>query len=200
MAILQINNQSNIDLTNAMYIGRGSERSVYIHPNDPQKLIKVIRNGRKDIQTKRETKSYKKLAKRLANTDKSWKHLPRYYGECSTNLGKGQVVEAIRDYDGKISKTLQYYIELNGVEPYRHALNELKSYLLNNLIIINHDISSLLNIVVKKETEENYYLILIDALGDHTAIKILNVVPTLARQKINRRWDKLEKKLPKAKK
>lgn len=184
-----------INLTDAECIGSGSERAVYIHPNDPDKLIKIIHQGRKNLQTKRETKAYKRLTKRLPDTNDAWKHLPKYYGECSTNIGEGQVVEAIRDYDGSISQTLQVYLEKNSVASYRNELNVLKQYLLDNIVIINHDISSLLNIVVKKTNEKENILVLVDALGDHTAIKILNIIPSLARQKINRRWAKLENSL-----
>ncbi len=194
-----MNKNTLIDLTNAIKIGSGSERSVYIHPDDPNKLVKVIHPNRKNLQTKRETNAYKRLVKRLPNTKEVWKHLPRFYGMQDTNLGKGQVVETIRDFDGEISKTFLFYLEQDGVECYRAELEQLKSYFLKYCIIFNHDISSPVNLVLKRINETEQHLVLVDALGDHTAIKILNVIPYLARQKILRRWDKFENNLLKFK-
>ncbi|MBS9777968.1 MAG: hypothetical protein KGV50_04310 [Gammaproteobacteria bacterium] len=187
--------QHCINLQDAQKIGSGSERSVYIHPHDLNKLVKIIHEGRKNVQSKRETKSYEKLVKRLPNTVHSWSHIPRFYGIHETSLGKGQVVEAIRDYDNSISQTLEFYLKRDGVSAYRKELDELKNYFLKHIIIFNHDIASFLNIVVKRTSETEKTLVVVDALGDHTAIKILNVIPVLARQKIRRRWERLEKKL-----
>ncbi len=197
---INMNKDNLINLTNAIKIGSGSERSVYVHPDDPNKLVKVIHPNRKNLQTKRETNAYKRLLKRLPNTEEAWRHLPRFYGMQDTNLGKGQVVETIRDFDGEISKTFQLYLEQNGTECYRTELEQLKSYLLKYCIIFNHDISSPVNLVLQRIDESQQVLVIIDALGDHTAIKILNAIPSLARQKIIRRWDRFENSLLKFKK
>ena len=59
-------------------MAKGYERDVYIHPEDPGKIIKVTRPSMHNIQTKREISYYKKLKKRKKL---NWNHLPKYYGE-----------------------------------------------------------------------------------------------------------------------
>ncbi len=181
-------------LKNSTSIGSGSERSVYIHPNDPSKLVKIIHRN-KNLQTKREINHYKNLIRRLPNADKYWLHIPRYYGTQATDLGEGQVFEAIRDFDGQISKTFLFYLERDGVDSYREELDELKCYLLRYCIIFNHDISSPLNIVLKRTDHNKQRLVIVDALGDTIAIKLLNIIPYIVRKKILRRWERFEKNL-----
>lgn len=181
-----------VNLTDEFFIDSGDERVAYIHPDDLNKLIKVTRKDCKDIQSKRENRYFKKLQKRLSDED--WKHIPRFYGTCKTNLGDGQVVELIRDFDGEISKRLQFYIEKNGIKRYRHLLDELREYFLKHYIIFARDIATH-NILLKRSNENEETLVLIDAIGDVVLIPILNIFPNQVRKKIARRWEHFEKKL-----
>lgn len=45
----------------------------------------------------------------------SLEHLPTYYGIYYTIYGYGLMYELVKDYDGKISQTLQKYIRDNGI-------------------------------------------------------------------------------------
>ena len=57
-----------------------------------------------------ENKTDIKYYQHLQNRGASFKHVARFQGEQNTNKGNAVVFELIKDYDGKISKTLQYYI------------------------------------------------------------------------------------------
>ncbi len=184
-----------IDLTDAIEIGSGIERTVYVHPDNPAQLIKVVHSGQKASQTTREVAYYEKLVKRLPDTDEAWKHIPRFYGVQPTSAGDWPVFEAIRDCDGEIAKTFQFYLERDGVEPYRAELDELKHFLLKNSIIINNGIRWPVNLVLKRLNENEQILVVVDALSDPVAIKVLNIVPYFVRQKILRRWERLEENL-----
>lgn len=100
-------------------IGTGIERACYVHPHDPDKAVKVLIK-RRNVQSKREIKYYTKLAKQ---PDLAFDHLPRFYGTVKTNLGNGFIVDLVRDYDGQISKPLNWYLA-NGL-----SIEELPAYL-----------------------------------------------------------------------
>ena len=167
-------------------VGAGVGRACYVHPEDPDKAVKIpiIKD---DLQSKREVKYYKKLIKRKGI---SFDHCPRYYGTVKTNLGDGFVVDLIRDYDEEVSKPLSWYLE-NGLHfselpPY---LEELKNYFLSNLIIFNYDMG-IHNLLFQKCTPGKVRLVMIDGLGDTVAITWLNLLASHVRSKIERRFSR----------
>lgn len=175
------------------FVGKGNERACYIHPNDKNKAIKITyedNNRKTSKQTKLEIDYYKQLQRRGMN---NWKHLPQYFGEVTTNKGDGFIVELIRDYDGEVSKTLASYIIENGIDNYKKELQEYKKYFLENLIIFNYGMMPK-NILVRKNSENDFDLVLIDGLGDVSHFTLPNKIPYFARRRIERRWDKFEKK------
>ena len=175
------------------FVGKGNERACYLHPNDKNKAIKVtLENSKRKVnkQTKMEIDYYKLLQKRGMN---NWKHLPEYFGEVSTNMGEGFIVEIVRDYDGNISKTFASYIVENGVDTYKKELEEYKQYFLDNCIIFNYGMMPK-NILLRKKSESDFELVLIDGLGDVSHFTLPNKIPYFARRRIRRRWDKFERK------
>ena len=175
------------------FVGKGSERACYIHPNDKNKTVKVTYKNnkrKKNKQTETEIKYYKQLKRRGIN---NWKHLPEYFGEVKTNLGEGFIIELIRDFDGEVSKSFAYYIQENGVETYKKELKEYKQYFLDNCIIFNYGMMPK-NILLRKNSKTDFDLVLIDGLGDVSHLTLPNKVPYFARRRISRRWDKFVKK------
>ncbi len=175
------------------FVGKGNERACYIHPEDKNKAIKITyeNNNRKESkQTKLEVNYYKELEKRRMI---NFKHLPKYFGEVKTDKGAGFVVELIRDFDGEVSKTFEYYLKKDGVLKYKKELEEYKQYFLDNCIIFNYGMMPK-NILLRKNSETDFDLVLIDGLGDVTYFTFPNKISYFARRKINRRWDKFIKK------
>jgi hypothetical protein len=174
------------------FIGKGNERACYVHPNDPDKAVKVSyeQNKGRSKQSDTEINYYKQLQKRK---HMDWKHLPKYFGEVQTNKGKGFMVELIRDYDGSISKSFKYYIEKEGLETYSKELEAYKKYLLDYCIIFNYGMMQG-NILVRKNSETDFDLVLIDGLGDVCHFTLPNKIPYFARQRIHRRWNKFVNK------
>lgn len=168
-------------------IARGRERSCYMHPDDASKLVKVSR-GPQTTQNRREIALFEDLIRRGIT---EYGHLPRYYGAVDTNLGPGLVVELIRDHDGSISKPLRWYID-NGMprEEVELMFEALRSFLLRNLVIFNHDLTSG-NMLLRRSADDSAALVIIDGLGDVTLLSWLNRLPSHARAKIARRWDRL---------
>ncbi|UCH40348.1 MAG: hypothetical protein JSU67_01185 [Gammaproteobacteria bacterium] len=166
---------------------RGKERACFLHPLDPGKIIKIS-TGSEDTQSRREITFFEDLQKRGVS---DFRHLPRYFGTVETNLGRGLVLELICDANGEISRSLQWYLE-NGIEisQAESLLGELKQYLLDNLIIFNHDLFSG-NLLLQKKAGDSAKLIVIDGLGDVVSIGWLNYFPFHVRSKIERRWERL---------
>ncbi len=168
-------------------IAKGKERTCFLHPQDPKKIIKIS-IGDDTTQSRREIDFFENLQKRGVP---NYSHLPRYYGTVDTNLGRGLVLDLICDNDASISKSLQWYLE-NGItiaEVESH-LQVLKEYLLENLIIFNHDLYSG-NLLLQKITSDSAKLVIIDGLGDVVSIPWLNHFPSHVRSKIERRWSRL---------
>lgn len=167
-------------------VGEGKERSCFVHPDDPQKAIKISR-GEINQQSRREIKFYRRLQKRGGVNDP---HVPRFYGLCETSLGQGIVVDLIRDQDGEISRPLNWYLaEGYPIEDFEPYLEELKQSFLRNLIIFNHDMT-IGNLLFQKLSATSARLVAIDGLGDVVVVDWFDVIPLLLRRKITRRWER----------
>lgn len=166
-------------------VGKGKERTCFVHPDDPQKAIKVP-HGDISEQSHREIKFYQKLYKRGGSDQ----HIPRFYGLCETDLGTGIVVDMIRDQDGEVSRPLNWYLaEGYPIEDFEPYLDELRRSFLHNLIIFNHDMT-VGNLLFQKASATCARLVAIDGLGDVVVVDWFDVFPALVRRKISRRWER----------
>lgn len=164
-------------------VGKGKERACFVHPDDPQKAIKIP-HGDSSEQSRREIKFHQKLQKRGGSDP----HIPRYYGLCDTNLGQGIIVDMIRDQDGEISRPLNWYLaEGYPIEDFEPYLDQLKQSFLQNLVIFNHDMT-VGNLLFQKVSVGAARLVAIDGLGDVVVVDWFDVFPSLVRRKISRRW------------
>ena len=172
-------------------IGVGRERACYVHPEDPRLAIKIP-TGTVTAQTERDIKAYKRLKNRGLVENH---HLPKYHGLCETSIGRGIVVELIRNYDGEIARPLNWYLAQGvPVEEFDTYLEELKQFFLQNLIIFNHDMQTG-NLLFQKTSMGSARLVVIDGLGDTVALDWLDNIPFLVRRKINRRWKRFIRRL-----
>lgn len=169
------------------FLGQGYHKSVFIHPNDPQKCIKIIYNeeGKKDINRElryREHREKQGLSSQL---------IPQYYGIVETDRGLGYVFQRIFNYDGSTSPTLMDYIE-NPLE-FQQALPtiiklmcRLKKQLFQDRLISMHITPE--NIVFQRISPSETKLMLISDLGSSELIPLVLYFDKLAVAKINRRW------------
>ncbi len=172
-------------------IGEGQERICYVHPDDPNKLVKV-QKGESDKQTRREMKLYRRLMRRKST---NFSQLPRFYGKVQTNLGRGFVTDLVRDFDGGISNPLYWFFKRGiPVSEFYAYLEDLKQYLLANQIVISADIGRT-NVLFQKLSSQRAQLVVIDGLGNHSAINWFDGLRMVSSSKINRRWDRFYKRL-----
>jgi len=179
-------------LSEENFIGKGSERACYLHPEDNTKAVKCSyeQNAGRSKQTTIGVSTYEMLLKKK-HID--WKHLPEYFGTVQTNKGEAFIVEIVRDFDGEISKSFEYYINKYGVECYSEELNTYKEYFLKYSIIFNYGMMPK-NILLRKNSETDFELVLIDGLGDVSHFTIINKIKYFASRRINRRWTKFVNK------
>ncbi len=172
-------------------IGAGKERVCYQHPDDQDKVVK-IQKGEVKKQTCRELRFYRWLQRRNMI---DFRHLPRFYGQVETNLGQGFVVDLVSDYDGTVSRSLYWYFERGyPISEFIPYLEELRQYLIENLIVFSIDMSRF-NVLFNRISNGEARLVVIDGLGNHSAINWLDAIPCFARRKIRRRWERFFSKL-----
>ena len=175
-----------LTLEPSQLIGRGLRRECYFHPEDENKCVKVVVAG-DHKETVREQSYYRLLEKRGI----SWKMLARFYGNVETNRGPGAVFELVRDYNGNISRTLEYYFSAVDAADLSYQMLSrelplLRQYLLQWKIVtmsIKPD-----NIAFKKVNASEGNLVVIDNIGNSDFIPICNYVDFMAVRKIRRKW------------
>ena len=168
---------------------KGTHRECYLHPEQPDKCIKVSLPNR-EHQDELEQYYYKVLSQRNV----SWQMLSRSYGMVETNRGQGYVFDLIRDYDGTISKTLKHYLSHDPareipIETLCLSLSRLKQYLLEEKIILATLKSW--NFVYQKQTTTQGLLVIIDNIGYHNfRFHLCEHWDWFARVRIQKKWKK----------
>ncbi len=185
-----------ITLDDSYLFSRGTNRGCYIHPQDNNKCIKITISGNPK-ETNKEIKYYNFLKKRGI----SWKMISLYYGNIDTNLGKGECVELIKDYDGNISKDLDKYITKNKINEdipnLVDLLSELKNYLYKEKVYVK-DLDPI-NIVYKKSGPKEGKLVIIDGLAHSNYIPFSMKIDSYVLKKVISGWENLSITLNKRK-
>lgn len=166
---------------------------MYVHPLDRNLCIKIFVNGNSE-EYRREEKYYRLLAKRNI----SWEMLPKFHGFIATNLGRGAFFDLVRDYDGDISKTLEYYVALDALTAQHQvslcrAVLRLKEYLNRNRVITMTLKTQ--NILFRKLNDQAGDLVLVDSVRNSDLLPICNYSAYLAQKKILRKWQRFETSL-----
>lgn len=179
---------SFVQLNQELLIGRGGVRSVYRHPGDDDKCIKILFNEAKRRAVIRE----EKYLGRYWRAGKPFDHLSRFYGHCRTTLGVGGVFQLIRDYDGAISNPLPAFLPgdvfADKLPPSELAalLRQLHNHLVTHGIIVSDPAPG--NIVVKFSAPGRPKLVLIDGIGNPHFIKIADFHRRQAQKIIDKKW------------
>ncbi len=87
------------------FIGKGSSRICFEHPDDPNKCVKIALKPQNETQLFVELKAYKQAAPYLGD------YIIHYEPNLvSTNLGRGLVCELLRNDDDTFAKPLTAYV------------------------------------------------------------------------------------------
>ncbi len=174
-----------IELKEKDLVNKGTNRACYIYLNDKNKCIKV------DLKDNKETKREIKYYKFLQNKAISFKMLSKYFFSIDTSLGKGEVFELIKDYDGKVSIEVDKYLN-NKTSSYEHIKNiinlipTLKKYLYEEKIYVK-DLNPV-NIVFQKLDKSNHRLVIIDGLAHSNYNPFFYYFDYFLLKKIDKSW------------
>jgi hypothetical protein len=187
--INQISSDEEIVLGDEYFVGKGLAKKCFIHPKNSALCIKIpyTKDGKREMN--REIKYFNMLKKRGVWCD----ILPEYYGKVSTNFGEGYVFELVKNYDGKVSQNLYDYLssKLLSEDDFSILVEKLKTMKEN---MLSHEIITMglfpINILLRKESENSYNLILINDVGSAALIPIEYYFSFAAHNRVNRKWKK----------
>lgn len=171
------------------FIGKGSHKKCYRHPDDSSKCIKMAysEEGWKDLKRELE---YIEVMNRKG---KDYSVLPKYYGGVKTNLGNGYVYDFITNYDGTKCITLEDVIRdetlfLKTFDVLALKLIELKSILLKNEIITMGLWPE--NIIIQYIDKDNFRLRVINDMGSAALIPLEYYFIYVAKLRVRKRWNR----------
>ena len=168
-----------IELNGITPFAEGGSRKCFVHPEKPDRCLKVVHPGLLEKVTKNQP-WYKKLRsknsfddnlreqeaynqKSLKKNDQiTYKHLAKWYGMVETSIGMASETELIKN-DGEIAQTLEDYLFSKGLtDEIKNSIEEFHDWLRENLILTKNLIPH--NIVIKIE-DDQMILKIIDGLG-----------------------------------
>lgn len=182
-----------IYLSDETLIGKGTNRSCYLYPNNDSLCVKITHsNDFSEMQ--REVAYYKTLQ----NKNISWEYIAQYHGSIETSLGDGELFDLIKDYDGEVSKTLSYYLQKDQLtksilDPIP-LLKSLKQYTLDQSVVVK-DLNTK-NMLYQKIDENSARLVLIDGVLNNDYLPFTKYIDFFTKRKIDRLWKRFEESLP----
>ena len=125
-----------IKLSHLKPFAGGCKRNCYIHPEDANKVIKIIppdkspevlhsqkiwirrlfHSPRSLDANRTERKKFEQLQQKLGNLKEKIPHLVEYFGKAETDLGEGLVFEAIRNFDGEVAESISDASKTGGYD------------------------------------------------------------------------------------
>jgi hypothetical protein len=168
-----------IKLNDIFPFAKGGNRMCFVHPDNPNRCLKVIHPG---ILTKikkskpwykqlrssesfddnlREQNAYNQKALK-SNNPEIWDHLAKWYGMVETDIGIASETELIRN-NGRIAETLEEYLFRNGLtDEIKDAIEEFHKWLRQHLVLTKNLIPH--NLVLTSQ-EKKLKIKIIDGLG-----------------------------------
>ncbi|MBC7192120.1 YrbL family protein [Marinobacter sp.] len=199
-------------LTGHKPFAQGGNRLCFVHPEAPERCIK-IRRPDFSLEDLRRSKGFPKNLRPLKSFDdnleewhvintiagrvgaRAFEHIYRCFGFVDTDLGKGLVSELIRDHDGAISQTLKKYLWDHGLtEECQTAINTLCRFWKQE-VIPSRDLL-LHNIVVQQSQPGKINrLVVIDGLGSAGLVPFHWLPMTQRKKKVARKTANLHERV-----
>ena len=184
-----------IDLSDAVLIGTGDHKKVFISPADMRKCIKVLfRTPDEDLE--RELAYRKSREKRGLKS----KLLTTYFGTVETNFGTGYVFEHVIDFDGSTSRTLAQLLK-NAVADTRlvpvvtKVMCVFKAMWFEELISVSNVEPG--NFMVQRYSENDFTVRIIDNIGSSAFIPLPYYFDCVAKFRTKKYWNRFLSELQK---
>lgn len=176
-----------VSLSPQDFVAEGTDRKCFRHPHNPDCCIKILHPERRSGRFWREIRYYMRLRRREVD----FSHLTAFHGLVDTSLGKGAVFDLVLDDDGRVSRSLDYYLALNDRSFNDWAVVEierLKQSFYDQWIVF-HDLNPT-NILVKRLGFDEFHLVVIDGIGHNHFLPLASYSRLYARKKIARVWNR----------
>ena len=202
-----------LELSGLEPFGIGGRRLCFVHPLDPGRCVKVLRqDDDRTVRLKRKRRILPAWMRRAYDNNRHEQqvldaiykrvgpamaaHLPLCYGRVETDLGPGLELDLVRDADGRISCSLRELITVGrDLAELRPAWDALGRFLLCHRVLSRNLLDH--NIVARQGRDGDYTLFIIDGLGDPAWFPFARWVPALGRRKIRKRiqqaWPRFER-------
>ena len=190
-----------INLDGMTPFAKGGNRLCFVHPNNPNRCLKVVHPGLLN-EIKKNKSWYKRLRsiksfddnlreqqaynqKALRKGDPGiWSHLAKWYGMTETNIGMASETELITN-GGEIAETLEAYLFREGItEEIKLSIENFQSWLREHLILTKNLIPH--NLVLGNENNK-IVIKIIDGLGPQAFIPLPNYSDFFAKRYVERR-------------
>lgn len=181
----------HVVLGDELLIAKGRHRACYQHPDNKNYCIKIHLDPADNLETLREIHYFEHLHEHNAELD----GVSDYIGQITTNLGLGYIYELIRDFDGRVSKTLDYYLsnlaQDNSLMPevivaYQRFKEKLQEQSISIMNLKTY------NVVFKKVSEQHGQFYLIDNLGSANLIPLSYYFKKYATSMLKRKFLRFE--------
>jgi len=200
-----------IELSDQEPFAVGGRRACYVHPNDPNRCIKLILADKTPRQLRAANAWWKRLH-RAAYYDENvqdlkiyrhlisrhgagiHQHLSQVFGLVETDLGRGLEVELIRDADGRVSLSGKgYTIEQGLTDTFLASLQPLEDFLTHYRIQFRDPFPH--NLSVQVAQDGSLRLVIVDGLARKAWIPFDSLPRSLAAQRIHKKMQRLLKGL-----
>ena len=192
----------------------GRQRYVFVHPDDPSLIVKVVTEGYVERRSNKGGRPYKRwykdyirsrhhqvflreikehLALRAAESV-----LPRYVQEivgfAETDVGMGVVSRAVRDRNGNLAPTLRTLLEEGRFDDTaRHHLDEFFDWLMHSVMVVG-DLNAG-NLVYGFDPAFGDHFVVIDGIGDKNIIPLSSMSARLNRLSKRRRIQRINQEI-----
>ena len=190
-----------IDLNGVTPFAEGGNRRCFVHPNNPNRCLKVIHSGLLQTIMKnkpwykklrsaesfddnlRERDAYNQKALRNDNSE-TWKHLAKWYGMVETTIGAASETELIKN-ENLVAETLESYLFANGfTDEIKLSIEQFHDWLRKNLILTKNLIPH--NLVLKR-VNNDIIIKIVDGLGSQAFIPLPDYSNFFAKRYVERR-------------
>lgn len=169
------------------FVAEGTDRKCFRHPHRADYCIKVLHPERRPGRFWREIRYFASLRRRRVD----FRHVAEFHGLVKTNFGRGAVFELVLDDDGRVSKSLDFYLGQNDSHFNTWAISEIENLKQDLYLqwIVFHDLNPT-NILVKRLGFDEYRLVVIDGIGHNHFIPLASYSRHYARKKLTRVWNR----------
>ena len=179
----------------------GGTRRCYVHPQDEQLCVKILRPDRTPAARHRKAKGWRRLKGErgfddqrkeckaydalLKRGQRNWRHVPRYHGTVATDQGIGIVTDLQRNYDGRFPLNLEELLPNGMTETISTAIGEFQTWLRRDLFLSRDLLPH--NIIAVAESPRRYRLMIVDGIGNSEMLPLSSWFKACARRKVERK-------------